>query len=91
MGLLEKEFNLCTPWGTENKKLKDLDKNDIYWLKDLDKIELLLELKEEYLTLVLDNEAMKEEHYRVLTLKCKDCDSEARLKLASLDLKKLTF
>ena len=87
MKLLNKGFDICTPYGTSHKKLKDLDKNDIYWLKDLEKIELLSELKEEYKSLVLDNEAMKEEHYRILTLKCKDCDSEARLKLASLDFK----
>lgn len=87
MDLLDKGFDICTPWGSVHKKLKDFDENDFYWLSDREKVPLLNELKEEYQSLVLDNEAMREEHYRVLTLKCKDCDSEARLKLASLEFK----
>lgn len=82
MVLLEKKFNLCTPCGNTSKKLKDFDKNDFCWISERDKNNLLAELKEEYQSLILDNQAMKEEHYRVLTLKCKDCDLEARLKLA---------
>ena len=82
MELLEKGFDLCTPYGNTNKKLKDFENYDFCFMSEKDKNNLLVELKEEYQSLILDNQAMKEEYYRSLTLKCKDCDSEARLKLA---------
>lgn len=89
MDLLEKGFDLITPYGGNYKKLKDFDKNDFCWMSEKDRINLLAEMKEEYYAMALDYKAMTEEYYRILTLKCKDCDSEARLKLANIKFEML--
>ena len=87
MELLEKGFSLCTPSGNTNKKLKDFSDSDFCFLSESDKIKLLQEYTEEYKALKHTYDACEEEYYRLKVLKCKDCDSEARLKLASLDFK----
>jgi len=91
MELLEKGFDLCTPYGNSNKKLKDFDKNDFCWLSERDRINLLAEMKEEYHAMVLDYKTMTDEYYRILTLKCKDCDSEARLNYAKAQFEKIAL
>lgn len=89
MELLERSFNICTPWGNTSKKLKNFVDSDFHWLSESDKISLFKELKEEYMAMTLDYKAMSDEYYRILTLKCKDCESEARLQLAKESFSKL--
>lgn len=84
MELLNKGFDLCTPYGNTNKKLKDFADSDFCFLSDSDKIKLLQEFKEEYHTLLHTYKACEEEYYKLTVLKCKDCDSDARLMLASI-------
>lgn len=84
MELLEKNFNLCTPYGNTNKKLKDFADSDFCFLSESDKIKLLQEFKEEYQALKHTYAACVEEYYRLKVLKCKDCDSDARLMLDSI-------
>lgn len=84
MDLLEKEFDLCFPYGNKLKKLKDFADSDFYWLSDEDKTKLLQEYTEEYKALKHTHDACVEEYYKLTVLKCKDCDSDARLMLNSI-------
>ena len=84
MDLLEKGFDLCTPYGNTNKKLKDFADSDFCFLSESDKIKLLQEYTEEYKALKHTYDACEEEYYRLKVLKCKDCDSDARLMLANI-------
>ena len=84
MELLNKGFDLCTPYGNTNKALKDFADSDFCFLSESDKIKLLQEFKEEYQALKHTYDDCVEEHYRFVNQKCKDCDSDARLMLASI-------
>lgn len=84
MELLEKEWEINFPYGNTQKKLKDISNGDFWWLSEKDKVKLLQELNEEYKSLKHTYAACEEEYYRLKVLKCKDCDSDARLMLASI-------
>ena len=84
MDLLDKGFDLITPYGSNNKKLKDFADSDFCFLSESDKIKLLQEFKEEYQALKHTYDACVEEYYSQKVLKCKDCDSDARLMLANI-------